>query len=150
MACISRSSFLSLSDEVLGRIFFFLPLKRDLCCVCRVSRRLNKIADPILHKDVLFKEPERHATFFKSLATRPRRGSLVENVRVEYPSHELSDFLQLDKSGYPIDRFSHTISTMTNLVTLVVSVPESLSFGIGHVFNGPFDLACLQSCKVLD
>jgi len=47
----------------------------------------------------------------------------------------------------PVDRFSGTIETMSNLETLVISVPESLAHGIGHLFNHPFALACLKWCK---
>ncbi|RFU29576.1 hypothetical protein B7463_g6760, partial [Scytalidium lignicola] len=37
---------------------------------------------------------------------------------------------------------------MSNLENLVVSVPESLGRGIGTLFNGPFDLACLRTCSL--
>lgn len=149
METITRPlSLLSLPDDILSHVLLFLPTQRDICFVCLTCRRLNTLADPILHKDVLFEEPRHHATFLESLATRPRRSSLIQKVRVEYPSSEISDYLHRDESGYPIDKFSHSISRMTNLVSLVVSVPESLSCGIGHVFNGPFDLAFLQSCTL--
>lgn len=45
-----------------------------------------------------------------------------------------------------IDHFSYAVSTMSNLETLVISVPESLCQGIGTLFNSPFDLACLKTC----
>ena len=69
------------------------------------------------------------------------------DVRLEYPSSssELSDFIF--QHGARIDGFSHTISTMSNLETLEISVPEGLCHGIGTLFNGPFDLACLKTCE---
>jgi hypothetical protein len=108
---------------------------------------MNKLADPILHKSISFNAPKHHLTFTESLITRPRRGSLILNVRLEYPSHELSEFFNLGEDER-VDRFSHAISTMSNLENLVVSVPESLCKGIGTLFNGPFDLACLKTCEL--
>ena len=37
---------------------------------------------------------------------------------------------------------------MSNLQELEVSVPVTLLDGIGALFNGPFDLACLKSCSL--
>ena len=37
---------------------------------------------------------------------------------------------------------------MSNLEMLEVSVPDTLLRGIGTIFNGPFDLACLKSCTL--
>ncbi|KAG7151543.1 hypothetical protein HYQ46_012666 [Verticillium longisporum] len=37
---------------------------------------------------------------------------------------------------------------MSNLETLDISVPVSLLHGIGQLFNGPFDLACLKSASL--
>ncbi|KAI1303501.1 hypothetical protein F5Y03DRAFT_359700 [Xylaria venustula] len=37
---------------------------------------------------------------------------------------------------------------MSNLQELEVSVPATLLHGIGALFNGPFDLACLKSCSL--
>lgn len=53
----------------------------------------------------------------------------------------------LGEASMHVDRFAHAISTMSNLEDLVISVPESLSRGIGTLFNGPFDLACLKTCS---
>ena len=94
-------------------------------------------------------QPKHHLTFSESLLTRPRRGSLIQDVRIEYPSSELSEFMCLtDVSGHgQVDRFLYMISIISNLENLVISVPESLCRGIGTLFNGPFDLACLKSCK---
>lgn len=135
-----------LPDELLIHIVAQLT-QHDLGAVCLVSRRLNAIADPVLYKSILFDQPKHHLLFSESLATRPRRGSLIQNVRVDFPSAEMADLLCLTDTLHPIDRFSHTISTMSNLEDLVISVPESLSHGIGNLFNGPFDLACLKTCK---
>lgn len=109
---------------------------------------MNSVADPVLYKSILFDQPKHHLLFSESLVTRPRRGSLIQNVRVDFPSAEMADILCLTDTPHPIDRFSHTISTMSNLEDLVISVPESLSHGIGNLFNGPFDLACLKTCKL--
>jgi len=68
-------------------------------------------------------------------------------VRLEYPSSELNEIMCLKDSSSRIDNFSHAISAMSNLETLVISVPESLCHAIGTLFNGPFDLACLTTCK---
>jgi hypothetical protein len=137
----------TLPDELLTQILSHLPSPRDLFSSCLVSKRLNKLADPVLHKSISFNAPKHHLTFTESLITRPRRGSLILNVRLEYPSHELSEFLNLGEDER-VDRFSHAISTMSNLENLVVSVPESLCKGIGTLFNGPFDLACLKTCSL--
>ena len=136
-----------LPDELLIQILDSLPSQRDLWAACLVSRRMNSIADPVLHKSILFDQPKHHLTFSESLSTRPRRGSLIQNVRLDYPSSELSDFMWLKENTNRIDGFSHAISTMSNLERLIVSVPESLSHGIGTVFNGPFDLPSLKTCK---
>ncbi|KAL2065333.1 hypothetical protein VTL71DRAFT_3002 [Oculimacula yallundae] len=138
----------SLPDELLINIMEELPLQHDLASVCLVSRRLNSVADPVLYKSILFDQPKHHLLFSESLLTRPRRGSLIQNVRVDFPSAEMADILCLTDTPHPIDRFSHTISTMSNLEDLVISVPESLSHGIGNLFNGPFDLACLKTCSL--
>jgi hypothetical protein len=140
-----------LPDELLIQTFSLLTAQRDLASLCLVSRRINTVADPVLYKSISWNEPKHHLTFSESLIARPRRGSLIQDVVLEYPSSELSDVMRLSLSDSPhrIDRFSHTISTMSNLERLVVSVPESLCHGIGVLFNSPFDLACLKSCKSL-
>ncbi|KAL3417203.1 hypothetical protein PVAG01_11203 [Phlyctema vagabunda] len=122
--------------------------KRHLWAMCLVSRRINSVADPVLYRSILFDEPEHHLAFSASLATRPRRGSLIQDVRLEYPGSKLSGLMSLQDSLNRIDTFSHTISTMSNLENLVISVPDSLCHGIGTLFNGPFDLACLKSCSL--
>lgn len=138
-----------LPDELLIHILEALPSQRDLYSVCLVSRRMNSVADPVLYKSILFDQPKHHFTYSESLLTRPRRGSVIQNVRLEYPSAELSDFLHLtgSPSRIGLDGFSLAISTMSNLETLDISVPQSMCRGIGTLFNGPFDLACLKSCK---
>lgn len=77
---------------------------------------------------------------------------MILNVRLEYPGHadEIGSWLGGGGGGMvqsPVDKFSHTISTMSNLETLVIAVPERLAHGIGHLFNHPFALACLRWCK---
>ena len=141
------STFIGLPDELLIQIFTLLPSLRDLSSLSLVSRRFNAVADPVLYKSILFDQPRHHLIFSQSLATRPRRGSIIQNVRLDYPSSELSGLMQLKNGSDRIDGFSHAISTMSNLENLLVSVPESLSHGIGTLFNGPFDLACLKTCK---
>lgn len=137
-----------LPEELVTQILENL-LTRDIAAICLVSRHMNSIADPLLHKSILFDQPKHHLTFSESLIRRPRRGSLIINVRLEYPSSELSELelMRLDDNHNRVDRLSHAIATMSNLEDLVVSVPASLSRGIGTVFNGPFDLACLKSCE---
>lgn len=142
----------TLPDELLLKILEkHVADSRDLCALCLVSRRLNKIADPVLYKSILFEQPANHLKFSESLATtRPRRGSLILNVRLEFPGSNEADLGEAvrkrESSMSPVDSFSHTISTMSNLETLVISVPASLAHGIGHLFNHPFALACLKWC----
>lgn len=136
-----------LPDELLIQILKFLPAQRDICAMCLVSRRINAVADPCLYKSISFDQPRHHLTFSTSLKSRPRRGSLIQNVRLEYPSSELSDIMYLKESSNRIDNFSYAVSTMSNLENLVISVPESLCRGIGTLFSSPFDLACLRSCR---
>lgn len=144
----SPASLGGLPDELLIQILGDLSAP-DLSAICLVNQKLNKLADPILHKSVAFDHPRHHVSFSESLARRPRRGSLIQEVRLEYPSTELSEVMAIPESPHPLkfDHFSHTISTMSNLENLEVSVPEALSHGIGNLFNGPFDLACLKTCK---
>jgi hypothetical protein len=136
-----------LPDAVLVRILEALPTQRDIGAMCLVSRRIHAIADLVLYRSILFDQPKHHMLFSTSLATRPRRGSLILNVRLDYPSSDLHDIMCLMDNPNRIDNFSHAISTMSNLENLVISVPETLCQGIGTLFNGPFDLACLKSCK---
>lgn len=146
---LRRRHLLDLPDELLIQILSVLPSQHDLFSVCLVSRRMNSLTDPVLHKSILFDQPKHHLTFSESLLTRPRRGSLIQNVRIEYPSSELSEFMFLTEERGPgqVDRFSHTLSTMSNLEDLVISVPDTLCRAIGNLFNHPFDLACLKSCE---
>ncbi|KAG9228287.1 hypothetical protein BJ875DRAFT_490025 [Amylocarpus encephaloides] len=136
----------SLPDEIIIQILSHLPLQRDLSATSLVSWHLYSVAVPVLYKSILFDQPKHHFTFSESLAKRPRRGSLIQDMRLEYPSSEVSDFIFKRESR--IDGFSHTISTMSNLELLEVSVPEGLCHGIGTLFNGPFDLACLKTCSL--
>ncbi|KAF2712950.1 hypothetical protein K504DRAFT_478920 [Pleomassaria siparia CBS 279.74] len=135
-----------LPDEILIQILENVSAQHDLSATCLVNRRMNHVADPVLYKSILFCEPKHHFNFSESLVKRPRRGSVIQDIRLEYPSSELSDFIFAKESR--IDGFSHTISTMSNLESLEISVPESLCHGIGTLFNGPFDLACLKTCSL--
>ncbi|RDW72788.1 hypothetical protein BP6252_06695 [Coleophoma cylindrospora] len=139
-----------LPDEILTLILEALSAQRDLSAMCLVSRRMNSVADPVLYRSILFNRPKHHLTFSKSLVSRPRRGSLIQDVHLEYPSSKLTDTdtISPHDSANPIDHFSHTISTMSNLEKLVVSVPESLCRVIGTLFNGPFDLPSLKICSL--
>src|SRR4051812_21818401 len=138
-----------LPDELLTQILDTMLENRDILNLCLVSRHMNELADAVLHKSILFDKPKHHLTFSESLVRRPRRGSLIQNVRLEYPSSELTPFelMSLEDNHNRIDRLSHAIATMSNLEDLVVSVPDSLCKGIGTVFNGPFDLPNLKSCE---
>ncbi|KAL0932445.1 F-box domain-containing protein [Colletotrichum truncatum] len=145
-----------LPDELLLQIFEAVgrTSRSDLCAVSRVNRAWHELADAILYRQVRFDDPEQHLVFSESLSRRMRRGSAIQDVSLEYPSHELSH-LRLDGpihgSHHPPTRFealSRTISTMSNLATLEVSVPVTLLHGIGALFNGPFDLACLKHCTL--
>lgn len=74
---------------------------------------------------------------------------MIQNVRLEYPSEELSDVLHLMDGPSRTDNFSHALAAMSNLESLVLSVPETLCKGIGVLLNDPFALACLKSCEFL-
>lgn len=146
----------ALPDELLLQIFEAVGRisRRDLCAVSSVNRSWHELADSVLYKSIRFDNPEQHLIFSESLKRRMRRGSAIQDISLEYPTHELSH-LRLDGeihgSHYAPANFealSRTISTMSNLETLEVSVPVTLLHGIGALFNGPFDLACLKSCTL--
>ncbi|KAF4444162.1 hypothetical protein F53441_11220 [Fusarium austroafricanum] len=134
-----------LTDALLVSILETLP-KHDLCAVSRLNKRYHHLADGVLYNTVHWTESDFHLIFSQSLNRRPRRGSAIEEVKLAYPASELtrliSDTLQ------PTNNISHTISTMSNLKTLDIAVPVALLHSIGNLFNGPFDLACLQSCTL--
>lgn len=143
------NGLLSLPDELILKILAHVAHSRDLSSLCLVSRRINKLADPLLYKSILFEEPSHHLMFSESLATtRPRRGSLILNMSLEFPRHG-GELGERESKLSPVDSFSYSISTMSNLETLVISVPASLAHGIGHLFNHPFALACLKWCMYL-
>ncbi|CAJ2502031.1 Uu.00g048840.m01.CDS01 [Anthostomella pinea] len=148
LACLPDDILLHIF-EIVGRVS-----KSDLCHVSRLNKRFHVLADSLLYKTVHFDTPEHHLTFSQSLARRPRRGSLIVGVRLEYPESELSH-LRLDApvhgSHYApslFDGLSRAISTMSNLEMLDISVPDTLLHGIGTLFNGPFDLAYLKTCTL--
>ena len=128
--------------EILGNIS-----KRELCSVSRLNKRYHQLGDAVLYKSLLLETPEFHLTFSESLGRRPRRGSAIYEVKLSYPSSELSQLAleaPLRKHYDP----SHSLSRMTNLEKLDISLPDVLLHGIGNLFNGPFDLACLKTCSL--
>lgn len=154
-----------LPEDLLLRIFEMVgeASKRDLCNVSRLNHRYHVIADSILYKMIQFDRPEHHLRFSQSLGRRPRRGSLIMGVRLDYPGGGQNRKLSQINLDVPvvIDEVSHLehpssrfdvltrmISTMSNLEMLEISMPDSLLHGIGTLFNGPFDLACLKTCTL--
>lgn len=155
-ATTSRNRLADLPDGILAQIFEVLSdtSPRDLCNVSLVNKTWHDIADSILYQNVHFDKPEHHLVFGESLTRRERRGSAIHYASLEYPASELSH-LSLDghiaSTHYTPEHFdslSRTVSTMSNLRELEVSVPVTLLHGIGALFNGPFDLACLKSCSL--
>jgi hypothetical protein len=145
-----------LPDELLLQIFESLARisKGDLCNVSRRNKRCHRLADALLYRSLLFHTPGLHLIFSESLSRRPRRGSAIQETKLMYPSSELAS-LALDapvhNSHYrsnSVDTFSRTISVMSNLEKLDIAVPDMLLHGIGSLFNGPFDLACLKWCSL--
>lgn len=156
-----RDRLAVLPDALLLRLFELIgrTSKRDLCAVSRLNRRYHTLSDAVLYKSILFESPELHLTFSESLGRRPRRGSAIHEVTLEYPSSELSQ-LALDSTVHGshyepsrdqpshYDGLSRTLSIMSNLEKLDIAVPAVLLHGIGALFNGPFDLACLKTCTL--
>ncbi|ROW04828.1 hypothetical protein VMCG_04806 [Cytospora schulzeri] len=149
-----------LPERLLLMIFTIISQdsRHDLCNLSLANKKYHAIADRFLYKSILFESPEHHLTFSESLHRRPRRGSLIQDVKLEYPTFELSHLIldtaleQSDTSHYSrkgIDGLSRTLSAMSNLETLDIAVPVKLLHGIGALFNGPFDLACLKTCSLL-
>lgn len=145
-----------LSDKLLLMIFDVLARnsRHDLCNMSLTNKKYHHLADAALYKNLLFDSPEQHLIFSESLNRRPRRGSMITDIKLEYPGSELSHLIldaPLDRSHYSPDRIdglSRTLSTMSNLETLDIAVPVKLLHGIGTLFNGPFDLACLKTCNL--
>lgn len=134
-----------LPDKTLVQIFNCLP-GHDLCSVSRLNKRYHALADAVLYKTVQFLTPELHLIFSESLNYRPRRGSAIQDIKLAYPASTLPQLIS-DKS-LPSNSISQTISRMSNLETLDIAVPVSLLHSVGHLFNSPFDLACLKSCTL--
>ena len=132
-------------DKLVVLIFEMLP-RHDLCCVSRLNKHYHALADAVLYKTVHFATPELHLIFSESLTRRPRRGSAIVDIKLTYPMSTLSRLIA--DTPLPSNRLSHTISTMSNLETLDIAVPVTLLHSIGHLFNGPFDLACLKTCTL--
>lgn len=148
--------FAELPDKLLLLIFEVVAhnARHDLCSLSRTCKKLHTLADKILYKTLLFDSPEQHLTFSESLDRRPRRGSMIQDLVLAYPTSELSHLIldaPLDRSHYDPDRIdglSRTLSAMSNLEILNIAVPVKLLAGIGALFNGPFDLACLRECSL--
>ncbi|KAH8651449.1 hypothetical protein BX600DRAFT_483813 [Xylariales sp. PMI_506] len=145
-----------LPDDLLRRIFSAVGhiSRRDLCNVSRLNKRYHQVADSILYEKIQFNTPQHHVTFSQSLGRRPRRGSLILGLRVDYPGSDLEHVSLEVPDDNPqlharFDGLSGSISTMSNLEMLDVAVPDTLLRGIGILFSGPFDLACLKSCTLL-
>ncbi|KAH8706140.1 hypothetical protein GQ44DRAFT_716339 [Phaeosphaeriaceae sp. PMI808] len=152
----SRDQLAVLPDELLLRIFEKVgwASRKSLCNVSRLNRKYHKLSDAVLYKSILFETPELHLTFSESLSRRPRRGSAIHEIKLSYPSSELSH-LALDGPVHNsyldpkrVDGISRTLSIMSNLEKLDIAVPDVLLHGIGSLFNGPFDLACLKTCSL--
>lgn len=147
-------TFADLPDKVLLRLFEMLAhdSRHDLCTMSLVSKRYHALADAVLFRSILFDSPEQHLIFSETLDRRPRRGSTVQDVTLQYPGSELSHLIldaPLDRSHYSperIDGLSRTLSAMSNLERLDIAVPAKLLHGIGTLFNGPFDFANLKTC----
>ncbi|KAL1877935.1 hypothetical protein Daus18300_002289 [Diaporthe australafricana] len=150
-----------LPDKLLLLIFDALAhdCRHDICNVSLLSRKYHALADRILYRSILFESPEHHLIFSESLDRRPRRGSMIENIKLEYPSSELSNLIldsALDKQSSSssntfrkgVDGLSRALASMSNLETLDIAVPVKLLHGIGALFNGPFDLAGLKTCSL--
>ncbi|KZM28124.1 uncharacterized protein EKO05_0006782 [Ascochyta rabiei] len=148
-ADVARDLLDVLPDELLLQLFETLGRmsKRDLCNVSRLNKRYHRLGDAVLYKSVLFETPELHLTFSESLGRRPRRGSAIYEVKLAYPSSELAQ-LALDAPFRNHYDPSHSLSRMSNLMKLDISLPDKLLHGIGCLFNGPFDLACLKTCTL--
>lgn len=153
---LSHDRLTALPDPLLLHIFEAVGRisRRDLCNVSRVNKKCHRLSDAVLYKSILFESPEFHLTFSESLGRRPRRGSAIQEIKLAYPSTELSQ-LALDRpvAGSYIDpkrsdSLSRTLSVMSNLEKLDISVPDVLLHGIGTLFNGPFDLTCLKWCSL--
>lgn len=149
-----------LPDKLLLLIFDMLAhdSRHDICNVSILSRKYHTLADRILYRSILFESPEHHLIFSESLDRRPRRGSMIENIKLEYPSSELSHLIldsALDQQSARsstfrkgVDGLSRALASMSNLETLDIAVPVKLLHGIGALFNGPFDLAGLKTCSL--
>lgn len=150
-----------LPDKLILLIFDMLAheSRHDICNVSILSRKYHALADRILYRSILFESPEHHLIFSESLDRRPRRGSMIENIKLEYPSSELSHLIldsALDKQSPTssntfrkgVDGLSRALASMSNLETLDIAVPVKLLHGIGALFNGPFDLAGLKTCSL--
>ena len=110
----------TLPDELLLRIFEAVGCisRRDLCNVSRVNKRCHRLSDAVLYKSILFETPEFHLTFSESLSRRPRRGSSIYEVKLAYPSSELSQ-LALDApvhGSYLDPKTSDTLSRTLSIM----------------------------------
>ncbi|KXJ90105.1 hypothetical protein Micbo1qcDRAFT_164594 [Microdochium bolleyi] len=153
----NKTGIAALPDALVLQIFEHVGLgsKSALSSVSRLNRHYHGLADSILYKRVHFDTPELHLVFSESLQRRPRRGSAIYDISLSYPTSELERLTHPVEHGdhytsppLRVDGLSRTISAMSNLESLNIAVPETLLRGIGALFNGPFDLACLKSCTL--
>jgi hypothetical protein len=152
----NRDQFSVLGDKLLLKVFEAIGRisMSDLCNVSRLNKKYHLLADWVLYKKIQYNTPKFHLIFSKSLNRQPRRGSAIQDITLTYPSSDLSRLiLQAPAHGSHhvhsrVDILWRSISSMSNLETLDISVPDTLLHGIGTLFNGPFDLACLKSCTL--
>ena len=146
-----------LPDNVLIRVFEIAGSisKTDLYHIALLNKKYHSIVDTILYEKVHFNGPGLPHIFNESLNRRPRRGSAIQDITLEYPSSELSELLKVGTNvehHYDVtpreNSLSRALSVMSNLKNLTISVPVTLAHGIGTLFNGPFDLACLKTCTL--
>ncbi|GAM88650.1 hypothetical protein ANO11243_066840 [Dothideomycetidae sp. 11243] len=142
-----------LPDKLILHILDFLAREstHDLRSLALVSRRYHTLADRILYRRILFDSPEHHVILGESLKRRPRRGSLIQDLKLEYPNPEAmlnSCIEQQNQLNHNTDILSRTLSAMSNLETLDIAIPIKFLEAVGPVFNGPFDLACLKHCSL--
>lgn len=135
----------TLPTKLQVRIFSLLS-RHDLCSVSTLNKHYHALADAVLYKTMEFLTPELHLIFSESLNRRPRRGSAIQDAKLAYPASTLSHLIS--DMSLPYNAVSQTISRMSNLETLDLAVPVSLLHSVGHLFNSPFDLACLKSCTL--
>ena len=151
----SKDFFAVLPDAVLVKVLEIVARqsKADLARVALVNKRYFTHVESLLYKQVNFDGPELHQIFNESLDRRPRRGSVIEDISLNYapPASDCPTSPRTPHGEavfYRPDGVARALSTMSNLKVLNISLPAYLAHGIGNLFNGPFDLACLKTCNL--